>query len=69
MTDKRIVYSIRLCLQRRGLVCIVSLVKYQAVFVVLIPLLALVTLVRDITAISSDSRPPKFEMLDINNCF
>ena len=21
------------------------------------------------TAISSDSRPPKFEMLDINNCF
>ena len=22
-----------------------------------------------ITAISSDSRPPKFEMLDINNCF
>ena len=24
---------------------------------------------RHITAISSDSRPPKFEMLDINNCF
>ena len=23
----------------------------------------------DFTAISSDSRPPKFEMLDINNCF
>ena len=23
----------------------------------------------NITAISSDSRPPKFEMLDINNCF
>ena len=22
-----------------------------------------------VTAISSDSRPPKFEMLDINNCF
>ena len=22
-----------------------------------------------LTAISSDSRPPKFEMLDINNCF
>ena len=23
----------------------------------------------EVTAISSDSRPPKFEMLDINNCF
>ena len=24
---------------------------------------------KHITAVSSDSRPPKFEMLDINNCF
>ena len=23
----------------------------------------------EVTAISSDSRPPKFEMLDISNCF